>query len=112
MNWTDPIRRRIGLAAQKADASLNNDKRVSTFWHNVGLEYMFNREWGVSVKVPFVAREFWTLDDNGNQNSFQLKKYRRYRNHGDVHRLFQRTCRLGVYVWPEAAHRHLHRPPA
>jgi len=61
------------VGRSKADASLNNDKRVSTIWHNVGLEYMFNREWGIAVKVPFVAREFWTLDDSGNQNSFSSK---------------------------------------
>ena len=61
------------IGASNANPYLNNDKRLNTYWHNVGLEYMFNREWGVFTKIPFVKREFWTLDDNGNQNAFSSK---------------------------------------
>jgi len=49
----------------KADASLNNDKNVNTYWYNIGLSYMFDREWGFYVKVPYVTRGFSTLNDDG-----------------------------------------------
>jgi len=61
------------IGGSKADPSLNSDKRLNTYWHNVGFDYMFNREWGISAKVPIVTREFWTLDDSGNQNAFSSK---------------------------------------
>ena len=56
------------IGGSKADPSLNLDKRISTYWHNIGFEYMFNREWGIALKVPYVQRGFWTTttDNNGN----------------------------------------------
>jgi len=53
------------IGTSKADASLNNDKRLNTTWYNVGFEYMFNRQWGVAAKIPYVIRGFSTLDDDG-----------------------------------------------
>jgi hypothetical protein len=53
------------IGSSKGDPSLNTDKRVSTYWHNVGLQYMFNRDWGMMVKVPYVTRGFETLDADG-----------------------------------------------
>ncbi|MBV9260930.1 MAG: hypothetical protein JO205_06115, partial [Pseudolabrys sp.] len=63
LDRSDQTRNWIG--SSKADPNLNIDKRVSTYWHNVGLEYMFNRQWGVMVKVPYVTRGFNTLDADG-----------------------------------------------
>lgn len=53
------------VGTSKADTSLNSDKRLSTYWYNVGFEYMFNRDWGVAAKLPYVMRGFATLDDDG-----------------------------------------------
>ena len=53
------------IGTSKADASLNNDKRLNTTWYSVGFEYMFNRQWGVAAKIPYVTRGFSTLDDDG-----------------------------------------------
>jgi hypothetical protein len=61
------------IGGSKADPSLNTDKRINTYWHNVGFNYMFNREWGILAKVPLVTREFWTLDGSGNQNALSAK---------------------------------------
>ena len=64
------------IGTKKADANLNSDKRLRTDWHNVGLEYMFNREWGVAVKVPLVSRRFWTLDDDtGMIDTFKSQSF-------------------------------------
>jgi len=63
------------IGNSKADSSLNNDKRVNTYWYSVGFEYMFNREWGISAKVPYVKRGFSTLnqDDLVTINEFSSK---------------------------------------
>ena len=39
------------------------DKRITTDWYVVGLNYMFNRDWGMSVRIPTANRAFTT--DNG-----------------------------------------------
>jgi len=52
------------VGTSKADSSLNSDRRLSTYWFNVGFEYMFNRDWGIAAKVPYVVRGFDTLDDD------------------------------------------------
>ncbi len=53
------------IGTSKGDPNLNGDKRLSTFWYNVGFEYMFNRDWGIAAKVPYVVRGFETLDADG-----------------------------------------------
>ena len=52
------------VGTSKADSSLNTDKRLNTYWYNIGFEYMFNRDWGIAAKVPYVTRGFQTLDDD------------------------------------------------
>lgn len=47
----------------KASGALNSDKDLKTSWYNVGFEYMFNRDWGVMVRVPVVDRRFTTETD-------------------------------------------------
>lgn len=53
------------IGTSRAAASLNNDKELNTTWYNVGFEYMFNRDWGIAAKIPYVTRGFSTLDDDG-----------------------------------------------
>ena len=38
----------------------NADKRIRTDFYTAGLQYMFNRSWGVDVKVPYWNRSFDT----------------------------------------------------
>ena len=53
----------------KASPNANLDKRVNTSWFNVGFSYMFNREWGVMVRAPYVNRSFTT--DTGPPGGIQ-----------------------------------------
>jgi len=48
------------IGDSRASSSLNTDKRIDTQWFNVGFEYMFNREWGVMVRIPTVDRTLTT----------------------------------------------------
>jgi hypothetical protein len=51
------------IGNSKASASLNQDKNVTTSWYTVGFQYMFNREWGVMARLPYVDRKFTTTID-------------------------------------------------
>ena len=54
-----------------APAENNADKRIRTSFMNVGLQYQFNRSWGVSVEVPYWHRNFQTADEEtGDVASF------------------------------------------
>ena len=50
----------------QAPAGNNSDKRIRTSFVNVGLQYEFNRSWGMSVELPYWQRYFETTDDSGN----------------------------------------------
>jgi hypothetical protein len=50
----------VGNAA--VSGALNQDKHVVTQWVNVGFEYMFNRDWGMMVRVPTTDRNFTTTN--------------------------------------------------
>lgn len=54
MNWHN---------ASKTSPGLNDDKRLATDWYVAGLNYMFNRDWGINVRIPSANRAFTT--DNG-----------------------------------------------
>ena len=43
-----------------APSADNNDKRIRTDFYTAGAQYMFNRDWGVDVKVPYWNRGFDT----------------------------------------------------
>jgi hypothetical protein len=59
-----------------APSENNADKRIRTSFYNVGAQYMFTPEWGITVEVPYWTRYFKTADeDSGNIVQF---------NHGDV----------------------------
>jgi hypothetical protein len=47
----------------KGSPAANQDKEVRTSWYNVGLQYMFNREWGIMARVPVVNRALTTTVD-------------------------------------------------
>ena len=53
----------------------NADKRIRTSFYNIGGQYMFTPQWGVTVEVPYWTRYFKTADeDSGDIVQF---------NHGD-----------------------------
>ena len=47
----------------KASDEDNNDKQIRSSFINTGFQYMFNRDWGFSVELPYDHRYFRT--DNG-----------------------------------------------
>ncbi len=48
----------------QAPADNNDDKHIRTSFMNAGLQYQFNRSWGVSVEVPYWHRYFQTVDED------------------------------------------------
>jgi hypothetical protein len=50
--YSDQTQNWIGNA--KGSALANTDKEVKGIWTNVGGEYMFNREWGLMMRIPVV----------------------------------------------------------
>ena len=49
-----------------APAANNDDREIQTDFFSLGLQYMFNYDWGVQAEVPYDYRTFRTLDDAGN----------------------------------------------
>jgi hypothetical protein len=46
----------------------NSDKAIQTHFVTAGLQYMFDRSWGLEVEVPYVNRTFTTQSDaTGNE---------------------------------------------
>lgn len=50
----------------RAPAADNSDKEIETHFLSVGLQYMFNRAWGIQGEVPYDFRTFRTADAAGN----------------------------------------------
>jgi hypothetical protein len=61
--WWHSDQTKNWIGGSSGPASANADKHVLTNWYTAGLEYMFNREWGVVIRVPYVERAF-TTDNN------------------------------------------------
>ncbi|MBV9971298.1 MAG: hypothetical protein JO228_15050 [Xanthobacteraceae bacterium] len=63
------------IGSARGNPNLNQDKKVVTTWTNVGLSYMFNRQWGMMVRVPFADRDFTTTVDPtvGLEHTFNSK---------------------------------------
>jgi hypothetical protein len=57
------------VGTSKAPASVNLDKRLTTDWYTAGFEYMFNREWDVMARLPYVNRNLTT--DTGSPGGIQ-----------------------------------------
>jgi hypothetical protein len=59
----------------RGNPNLNQDKKVVTSWTSVGFSYMFNRQWGMMVRVPFANRDFTTTVDPtvGLEHTFNSK---------------------------------------
>jgi hypothetical protein len=48
------------VGSHAAPAANNTDKEIATHFGGVGLDYNFNRDWGMSVKIPYWFRTFET----------------------------------------------------
>jgi hypothetical protein len=53
----------------QASAADNDDKNIRSDFYTAGLQYMFDRDWGISVEVPYTDRLFIT-EDGGEPGSF------------------------------------------
>ena len=56
--------------SSKAPADSNDDKEVRTHFITLGLQYMFNRSWGLVAEVPYVSRYFKAANDSGEILSY------------------------------------------
>ena len=55
-----------------SSSSANNpDKEIRTQFYTIGLQYMFNRSWGVQVEVPYWDRYFATDTNYGGPPNIQ-----------------------------------------
>jgi len=50
----------------QAPAANNDDKEIQTHFVTFGLQYMFNRSWGIQAEVPCDFRHFKTKDNAGD----------------------------------------------
>jgi hypothetical protein len=62
-DFVDQNRNWSGTSAAPADA--NADKRVRSDFYTAGVQYFFNRRWGVQVDVPYWQRQFATEEEPG-----------------------------------------------
>ncbi len=62
------------VGSKAAPASANTDKELETHFGGLGLEYQFNREWGMGVKVPFTDRLLRT--DLGTPSAPNVQDFR------------------------------------
>jgi hypothetical protein len=54
-NWSD---------TSDAPASDNPDKGIKTHFFTIGMQYMFDRTWGVRAEIPYWNRHFVTADED------------------------------------------------
>jgi hypothetical protein len=45
------------------DPANNPDKKIETNYYNIGVQYMFNRDWGFMLRMPFATRSFTTMPE-------------------------------------------------
>ena len=65
-------------ATQPSSGVNNDDKQIKTHFLNVGAQYMFNRNWGMMLTVPYTIRTFRTQGDGNDINQYN------HANFGDV----------------------------
>jgi hypothetical protein len=63
------------IGSARGNPNLNQDKKLATDWYNAGFSYMFNRQWGIMVRIPFADRNFTTTVDPtvGLEQTFNSK---------------------------------------
>jgi hypothetical protein len=48
----------------RAPAADNDDKHLRSEFYTVGMQTMFNRDWGLMLELPYTQRHFSTVDDD------------------------------------------------
>jgi hypothetical protein len=73
VEWDHSNQNRNWSGTSSAPAANNADKKVLTDWMRLGIQYMFNREWGVMATLPYADRAF-TTDNNppGPFNTYRV----------------------------------------
>ena len=71
-DYQDQSQNWVGSSA--APAANNTDKEIETHFAGVGLQYNFNGDWGMSIKVPYWFRTFRT--DIGVPGAPDVETYR------------------------------------
>ncbi len=56
----------------------NHDRRINTQTVTAGTQYMFNREWGAAIRIPYVTRYVQTLPHHSGMS------YSRHSDVGDI----------------------------
>ena len=51
-------------------AAANPDRNIRTLFQTLGVQTFFNRDWGLRVELPYWQRHFATLDDSGQQATY------------------------------------------
>jgi hypothetical protein len=76
--WSQDQKRNY-VGSSRAPAELNKDKDLKTQWYNIGGSYNFNRDWGIMVRVPFMANRALTTDTDrlfpGQIETFNSKSF-------------------------------------
>ncbi len=54
----------------KAPNESNKDKQLRSGFFTAGVQYMFDRGWGLMAELPYWSRYFKTTDDSGNEGAF------------------------------------------
>jgi hypothetical protein len=65
-------------ATQPSSGANNDDKQIKTHFLTAGAQYMFNRNWGMMVTVPYTIRTFRTEGDGNNISQYN------HANFGDL----------------------------
>ena len=69
LEYDDMNQSRNWSGSSKAPAENNSDVDLRTSFFTVGAQYMFNHQWGAMLEVPYTARHFETMGDDGNNTS-------------------------------------------
>ncbi len=80
--WWHSDQNKNWIGNSRGPAAANLDKQVLTNWYTAGIEYMFNREWGMLVRIPYVNRDF-TTDTGSPPGGMGIQTYNS-RSVGDV----------------------------
>jgi hypothetical protein len=59
-------------ATHIASAGANGDRVLRTHFLTLGAQYMFNREWGVMLELPYTYRYFKSVQDSGQIQGFNF----------------------------------------
>lgn len=57
MNWS---------GSSAAPSANNGDKQIATYFMTTGVQYMFNRSWGIQAELPYWDRTFKTDTNDGS----------------------------------------------